>query len=59
MSSGKEEPNKTPFHKTAEKKGWQLKDIAERWGVTPRQLSRVANAPKQKDLDAVRGLPKR
>jgi DNA-binding Xre family transcriptional regulator len=49
---------KTDFHRIVESKGWQHQDIAERWGVTPRQLSRIANKPKQKDLDAARGLPK-
>jgi hypothetical protein len=36
---------------------WLLEDIAERWGISIRQMSRVANNPKQKDLDAVNGLP--
>lgn len=57
--SCEEKTKKTAFHEEAEKKGWQLKEIAERWDVTPRQLSRVANSPKQKDLDAVTGLPKK
>ncbi len=49
---------KTPFHKMAKEKGWDLQDIAKRWGISIRQMSRVANSPKQKDLDAVNGLPK-
>jgi hypothetical protein len=49
---------KTPFHMKAKEKGWVLQDIAERWGISVRQMSRVANNPKQKDLDAVNGLPK-
>lgn len=57
--SCKEKAKKTAFHEVAENKGWQLKEIAERWEVTPRQLSRIANSPKQKDLDAVAGLPKK
>lgn len=48
---------KTPFHKKAKEKGWDLQDIAKRWGISIRQISRVANNPKQKDLDAVNGLP--
>ncbi|MEW8437708.1 MAG: XRE family transcriptional regulator [Candidatus Thiodiazotropha taylori] len=48
---------KTPFHKKAKEKGWDLQDIAKRWGISIRQISRVANSPKQKDLDAVSGLP--
>jgi hypothetical protein len=49
---------KTSFHKKAKEKGWDLQDIAKRWGISIRQMSRVANSPKQKDLDAVNGLPK-
>ena len=57
--SGEKENEKRSFHKIAEEKGWLLQDIAKRWGVTPRQMSRVANSPKQKDIDAVTGLPKK
>jgi DNA-binding Xre family transcriptional regulator len=53
MSSDKNKP----FHVIAEKKGWLLQEIAERWGITIRQMSRVANSPKQRDLDAANGLP--
>jgi hypothetical protein len=49
---------KTEFHKTAEAKGWLLEQIAERWGISIRQMSRVANNATRKDLDAVNGLPK-
>lgn len=45
------------FHKKAKEKGWLLEEIAMRWGISVRQMSRVANKPKQKDLDAVNGLP--
>jgi lambda repressor-like predicted transcriptional regulator len=40
-------------------KGWQMKKVAERWGVTPRQLSRIAAAPKQIHWDAIAGLPEK
>jgi len=53
MSSKKE----TEFHKKAKEKGWFLERIGERWGVSVRQMSRIANRPTQKDLDAVNGLP--
>ena len=56
--SGKEKSVKTEFHTIAVQKGWKLKDIGDRWGVTDRQMSRIANNPKQKDIDAVNGLPK-
>lgn len=41
----------------AKAKGWAMKDIAERWGVTPRRMSQIAADPKQKDWDALAGLP--
>ena len=47
----------TKFHLAAKERGWLLEDIADRWGISVRQMSRVANNPKQKDLDAVNGLP--
>jgi hypothetical protein len=50
---------KTDFHKIAKEKGWLLGEIAERWGIGDRQMSRVANNPTQKDLDAVSGLPQK
>lgn len=50
---------KTEFHKIAKEKGWLLGEIAKRWGIGDRQMSRVANNPTQKDLDAVSGLPQR
>lgn len=49
--------NKTAFHLVAESKGWLLEKIGERWGISVRQMSRIANKPSQKDMDAVNGLP--
>jgi hypothetical protein len=40
-------------------KGWKMKEIAERWGVTPRRMSQISANPKQKDWDAMQGLPER
>lgn len=48
---------KTAFHKIAKKKGWRLIDIGGRWGISERQMSRIANNPSRKDIDAVTGLP--
>lgn len=45
------------FSKEAKAKGWKMKDIAERWGVTPRQMSNIAAKPSWKDWDALDGLP--
>jgi hypothetical protein len=47
----------TAFHQAAREKGWTLVEIGQRWGVSERQMSRIANNPSQKDLDAVQGLP--
>ncbi|WP_165495700.1 hypothetical protein [Marinobacter halodurans] len=49
----------TPFHTIARGKGWRLAEIGKLWGISERQMSRVANRPSRKDLDAVRGLPNR
>lgn len=48
----------TRFHQIATEKGWRLVDIGQRWGVSERQMSRIANNPTQKDLDAAKGLPR-
>lgn len=46
----------TDFHRLARLKRLKLKDIALRWGIQERQMSRIANNPSQKDLDAVAGI---
>ena len=40
-------------------KGYTASEVAERWGVTPRQVSRIGKNPKQIHLDALDGLPDR
>jgi hypothetical protein len=45
------------FTVAAKSKGWQMQEVAERWGITPRQISRIAAAPKQIHWDALDGLP--
>lgn len=47
----------TVFHQFAREKGGKLVEIGQRWGVRERQMSRAANSPRQKDLDAVQDLP--
>jgi len=47
----------TAFHKIAEEKGFSLREIGDRWSLSMRQMTRIANAPRQRDLDAVNGLP--
>jgi len=47
----------TKFVKALRLKGWSAKQVAERWDILPRQLSRIAQEPKQIHLDALAGLP--
>ncbi|EGQ7958047.1 helix-turn-helix domain-containing protein [Vibrio parahaemolyticus] len=47
----------TEFQKIANSKGWTFEEIAKRWGKSERQLSRIAKAAEQRDIDAVNGLP--
>lgn len=47
------------FHQIVRAKGWTLVEVGERWGVTERQMSRIANSGKQRDIDAATGLPNR
>lgn len=47
------------FTKQAKTKGWTLKAIGERWGLKQRAMSDIAAKPKQRELDALNGLPDR
>lgn len=48
----------TEFQKIARSKGWTFEAVAKRWGgLSERQMSRIAKANKQRDIDAVNGLP--
>ncbi|MNE09791.1 hypothetical protein D3C80_1024790 [compost metagenome] len=49
----------TEFQRLANAKGWTLLEVGERWELSERQMSRIASAAKQRDLDAVNGLPKK
>jgi len=49
----------TQIQKIANAKGWTFVTIAERWNISERQVSRIAKRNKQRDLDAIHGLPKR
>lgn len=46
-----------PFTKSIRDKGWAMKAVAARWGISPRWLSQIAANPSQRDLDAAAGLP--
>jgi DNA-binding Xre family transcriptional regulator len=47
----------TKIQEIANGKGWKFEDIAKRWGISERQMSRVASAGKQRDIDAINGMP--
>lgn len=49
----------TEFQRIANEKGWTLLEVGERWELSERQMSRIASAAKQRDLDAAKGLPKK
>ncbi len=49
----------TEFQRIANERGWTFKQIAERWGLSERQLSRIAQDAKTRDLDSVKGLPRK
>ena len=53
------ETNKAKFKSLAKAKGWMLKDLAARWGITARAMSYITANPSQRDLDAAEGLPTR
>ncbi len=47
------------FTKDVRAKGWTLVEFARELGLTPRQLDRIANAPKRIHILALAGLPDR
>ncbi|EKA5635954.1 hypothetical protein OKZ62_001858 [Vibrio navarrensis] len=49
----------TQFQQIANSKGWTFEEVAKRWGKSERQLSRIAKAAAQRDMDAVNGLPEK
>jgi hypothetical protein len=48
---------RTGFKAELKAKGWKMKDVAERWGISPRQVSNIAKSPKDRDWDMLDGLP--
>ena len=40
-------------------KGWKAKEVAERWGIKPRQMANITREPKVIHFDAVEGLPEK
>lgn len=47
----------TEYVKQLRAKGWKAKEVAERWGVSPRRISQISEKPSRKDWDALDGLP--
>ena len=47
----------TIFQQIVNKKGWTFVEIGKRWGKSERQISRIASAGNQRDIDAAEGLP--
>jgi hypothetical protein len=47
----------TGFVKKLRAKGYTARELAARWSLLPRQISRIGKAPKQIHLDALAGLP--
>ena len=47
----------TNFLRNIKAKGWTAKEVGERWGIKPRQMSNISRNPKVRDFDAVEGLP--
>ncbi len=49
----------TEFHRIVRAKGWTLLELGERWGLGPRQMTRIAQGCSTRDLDSAYGLPKK
>ena len=47
----------TPFVRAIRQRGYTAKEVAARWNITPRAISRIASHPRQRDWDALAGLP--
>lgn len=47
-----------PYTQAVKAKGYTLKAIGARWGLKDRQMAYISAKPKQRDWDALSGLPK-
>jgi len=45
--------------KTIKEKGWMVKEVAERWKVSPRRMSQMLSNPNDRLIDGIHGLPKK
>jgi len=50
---------KLEYSKALRAKGWTAGAVAARWGMTKKGVDRIAAHPKQRDWDALNGLPVR
>lgn len=48
---------KSIFQQIVNRKGWKFEDVAKRWNISERQLSRISNSANIRDIDAANGLP--
>jgi transcriptional regulator len=48
-----------PFTEKIREKGWTNKEVAKRWEYTARWMSTISRNPKQRDWDALNGLPQK
>ncbi len=39
------------------RKGWKIKEVAARWGITARRMSQILKNPTYMHIDAIYGLP--
>lgn len=51
--------NRTDFYAFLKAQGWTIRDLAKRWGMHPGSLYRKADNLTPRDIDALKGLPKR
>jgi len=49
----------TDYVKAVRRKGWTAQELAERWGITARQVSNIGRNPSKMNIDALAGLPDR
>lgn len=47
------------FTTAVKRKGWLMKTLGKRWGLSARQMSNIAKDPKIIHWDALAGIPDR
>ena len=59
MSEEKRKNKFTEIYKVILEKGWTMEEVRLRWGISERQMTRVSQGAKQRDIDAANGLPQK